>query len=89
MVHHDSDGSITNENRKQHLDRATYGDLPTQAHVMVHCKIICWDLESRGYINQLARAGSQLVPAGTYRDRLRPGPGLAMRAGTTRPGARA
>ena len=37
-----------------------------------------------------ARAGSQLVPAGTYRDRrLRSGPGLAMRAGTTRPGARA
>ena len=34
------------------------------------------------YINQPARADSdsQLVPAGTYRDRLRPRPGLAMRA---------
>ena len=32
----------------------------------------------RSYINQPARAGSWLVPAGTYRDRLRPGPGLAM-----------
>ena len=36
---------ITNENRKQHLDRVIYGDLQTQAHVMVHCKIICGDLE--------------------------------------------
>ena len=33
--------SLRNENRKQHLDRATYGDLPTQAaQLMVHCKII-------------------------------------------------
>ena len=42
----------------------------------------------RGYINQPepAPAGSWLVPAGlgSYRDRLRPGPGLAKRAGTTR-----
>ena len=49
-----------------------------------------WDLH--GYINQPARA-SQLVPAGAYRDRdrrgLRPGPGPAVRAGTTWPGARA
>ena len=44
----------------------------------------------RGYINQPTRVGSgQLVPAGAYRDRLRSGPGLATRAGTTRPGARA
>ena len=41
------------------------------------------------YINQMARAGSWHVPAGPYRDRLRLGPGLAKRAGTTRPGARA
>ena len=46
-----------------------------------------WD--PRCYINQQARAGSQLVQAGTYSDSLRPRPGLAMRAGTTRPGARA
>ena len=29
------------------------------------------------------------MPAGTFRDRIRPGPGLSKRAGTTRPGAQA
>ena len=58
-------------------------------------KIVCWELgpprlyQLAGSCRQPARAGSQLVPAGTYRDRLRLGPGLAMRAGTIRPGARA
>ena len=51
-----------------------------------------WD--PRGYINQPALAGSQLVPGGWTRNlpghnRLQPGPGLAIRTGTTRPGARA
>ena len=63
---------------------------PTQAHVVM----VYWqdqrDQPARLYQrDQPARAHSQLVPAGTYRDSLRPGPGLAMRAGTTRPGARA
>ena len=62
-------------------DPSTRGD-----GLLARFSVGIWD--PRGYhpsINQPARAGSQLVPAGTYRDRLRPGPGLAaMRAAGTR-----
>ena len=90
-------GTITNENRKQHLDRATYGaGLAADPSTWCIARLSAGIRNPRGYINQPARAGSWLVPPGTYHDsdRLRPGPGLAimMRAcqcHESRPGARA
>ena len=65
------------------LCSATYGDLPTPALASTRDGSLqdylwSWVGNPRGYTNQPARAG-----AGTYRDRLRPGPGLA--SGPTRP----
>ena len=78
-----------NENRKQHLDCAIYGDLPpTQAHVVM----VYWQDSLRGFGIPAVISTSRLVTAASS-CRLEPtvtafGPGRAGTS-TTRPGARA
>ena len=81
---------------EQHLDRATYGDLPpTQAQLMVHRQDY---LQVSGIpaVIMLSTRQPELagVPAGTGATAFAFGPGresesVAKRAGATRPGARA